>query len=141
MLFSWFQKICENMLRAKSSYRTIWKKILVYRADCTTMGMGAILILHSSSLLWRQDTEINSSSGTPGSCRTQNKWSTVKMEHRLHTMDEPPYQVNLDMITFTSNLGTFRDFSFISLLLRALISEKNQKKILKQHSKVKHSFS
>lgn len=37
-------------------------------------------------------------------------------------MDKPPYQVNLDMITFTSNLGTF--CTFISFLLRVLISEK-----------------
>lgn len=39
-------------------------------------------------------------------------------------MDKPPYQVNLDIITFTSNLGTFCNFSFTSFLLRVLISEK-----------------
>lgn len=120
MLFSWFQKVHENMLRAKPSYRTTREKILVYRADCTTEIMGAILIL-VSTLLWRQDTEIKSSIGTQGSCRTQNKYSKDATQVKMH---KPLYQVNLDMITYTSNLGMFCNFSLISFLLRVLISEK-----------------
>lgn len=109
------------MLRAKPSYRTTREKILVYRADCTTEIMGAILIL-LSTLLWRQDTEIKSSIGTQGSCRTQNKYSKDATQVKMH---KPLYQVNLDMITYTSNLGMFCNFSLISFLLRVLISEKN----------------
>lgn len=45
---------------------------------------------------------------------------------QVNKMDKPPYQVNLDMIIFTSNLGTFCILSFISFLLSVLISEKKQ---------------